>query len=301
MIYTVTFNPAIDYVVQMDGIVSGTINKYYNEKVFFGGKGINVSLILKELGCQSTAFGFVAGFTGEAIEKGISEKGINTDFIHLENGISRVNFKIKSKEETEINGKGPVIEKKHITALYEKLDRLTDGDTLVLAGSIPQSLPTDIYSTIIGRLYEKKIRFVVDATGSLLRAVLSYRPYLIKPNNFELGELFDVTISTQEDALVYAKRLQTMGARNVLVSMAEKGAVLLDENGKAHTIGVCKGTVKNSVGAGDSMLAGFIAGADMYGDYGKALKLATCAGGATAFSEGIASREDIFRLFDSIS
>ena len=300
MVYTVTFNPAVDYVVQTDEISAGGVNRSKNEKIYFGGKGINVSMVLSELGVKSRALGFVAGFTGDAIEKGVAEKGVETDFVHLENGFSRINVKIKSKNETELNGQGPEIGGKALNALFERLDRLSDGDTLVLAGSIPSSMPADIYEKILERLQDKNIKAVVDATKDLLINVLKYKPFLVKPNNHELGEMFGVTLKTNEEIAEYAQKLKDMGARNVLVSMAGDGALLLDENGKTHVCGVCKGTVKNSVGAGDSMVAGFIAGSE-HGDYEYALKLGTAAGGATAFSDGLAERALIDELFRSLT
>ena len=299
MVYTVTFNPAIDYVVHADEVTVGSVNRAKSEKIYFGGKGINVSIVLKELGIPSKALGFVAGFTGAAIEQGIAEKGIETDFVHLDNGFSRINVKIKSGSETELNGQGPAIDNRALDELFQKLDNLSDGDTIVLAGSIPDSMPSDSYEKILEHLSGKKIRTVVDATKNLLMNVLKYKPFLIKPNNHELGEMFGVELKTNEEIEEYARRLKDMGARNVLVSMAGDGALLLDENGATHTCGVCKGTVKNSVGAGDSMVAGFIAGSEK-GDYEYALKLGTAAGGATAFSDGLAQREEIFRLLGQL-
>lgn len=295
MIYTVTFNPAIDYVVHIGDMKTGQVNRSEHEEMFFGGKGINVSVVLKELGIDSKALGFTAGFTGEAIENGLEEMGIDTDFVRLAKGNSRINVKIKSAQETDLNGQGPEISEAELEKLFQKLDELNDGDTLILAGSIPASLPENVYERILERLSGRDIRAVVDATGRLLMNVLKYEPFLIKPNDHELGEMFAVKINNMDDALKYAQKLREMGARNVLVSMAEKGAMLLDENGKVHRCGVCTGTVKNSVGAGDSMVAGFVAGVSE-GGYGYALKLGTAAGGATAFSEGLAKREDIIRL-----
>lgn len=299
MVYTVTFNPAIDYVVHAEKITLGATNRSQSEEMYFGGKGINVSVVLKELGIASKALGFTAGFTGEAIEKGLSAMGIDTDFVRLEKGNSRINVKIKSAEETEINGQGPHIDDKAIEALFEKLDALADGDTLILAGSIPSSLPSDIYQRILERLSGKNIKAVVDATKDLLLNVLRYKPFLVKPNNYELGEMFGVELTTDEDIERYARRLREMGAANVLVSMAGDGAMLIDEFGKMHRCGVCKGTVKNSVGAGDSMVAGFTAGS-LNGDYEYALKLGTAAGGATAFSDGLASKEKIEELLKTL-
>lgn len=295
MVYTVTFNPAVDYIVHTKQLIAGATNRSDSEEIYFGGKGINVSIVLSELGVKSKALGFVAGFTGEAIENGVAEKGIDADFVHLNEGFSRINVKIKSGEETELNGQGPKITDEAIRELYAKLDEIQDGDTLVLAGSIPSSLPADIYERILERLSGKKIRAVVDATKDLLLNVLKYRPFLIKPNNFELGEIFGVEMKSTEDIVKYAGKLKEMGAQNVLVSMAGDGAVLLDENGKTHVCGVCRGEVKNSVGAGDAMVAGFVAGCKK-GDYEYALKLGTASGGATAFSEGLAEKNRIYEL-----
>ncbi|MBQ2257282.1 MAG: 1-phosphofructokinase [Lachnospiraceae bacterium] len=299
MVYTVTFNPAIDYVIRMGEVRLGATNRSEGEEMYFGGKGINVSIVLRELGIDSKALGFTAGFTGEAIEKGLTDMGIDTDFVRLEKGNSRINVKIKSKEETELNGQGPDIGDKAIAALFEKLDRLVDGDSLILAGSIPASLPSDIYERILERLSGKNIKVVVDATKDLLLNVLKYKPFLIKPNNHELGEMFGMELKTDEDIEKYARRLQDMGAVNVLISMAGDGAMLIDEFGKTHRCGVCKGTVRNSVGAGDSMVAGFLAGS-LNGDYEYALKLGTAAGGATAFSDGLATNDKISELMETL-
>ena len=256
MIYTVTFNPAIDYVVRTGEMKVGVVNRTESEEIYFGGKGLNVSIILNELGIKSEALGFVAGFTGEAIENGMAKDGIKTDFVHLDNGFSRINVKIQSSFETEINGQGPEISEENIEELFKKLNKIQDGDTIVLAGSIPASLPSDIYERILEYLKNKKIRAIVDATGDLLMNVLKYKPFLIKPNNFELEEIFGVELKTAEDVSEYALKLKEMGAVNVLVSMAGDGAILADENGKIHACGVCSGTVKNSVGAGIYTLAG---------------------------------------------
>lgn len=298
MVYTVTFNPAVDYIVHTNELKIGLTNRSEREEIYFGGKGINVSLVLKELGIKSRALGFVAGFTGAAIEKSLVERGIETDFVHLEKGFSRINVKIKSSEETELNGSGPEIPEKSLAELLEKLDKIEDGDTLVLAGSIPSDLPGDIYEKILEKLSNRKIRAVVDATKDLLMNVLKYKPFLIKPNNHELGEMFGKELKTIDEIIEHAKKLKEMGAQNVLVSMAGNGSVLLDENGKTHVCGVCKGQVKNSVGAGDSMVAGFIAGCEK--DYEYALKLGTASGGATAFSEGLAENKEIFELLGQL-
>lgn len=299
MIYTVTFNPAIDYIVHTGTMQVGQVNRSQGEELYFGGKGINVSFVLHELGLPSKALGFVAGFTGAAIEAGIQEQGIATDFVHLDSGFSRINVKIKSGEETELNGQGPNISEAAVAELFEKLNQLQDGDILILAGSIPNTMSADSYEKILVHLSDKKIKVVVDATKDLLLKVLPYHPFLIKPNNHELGELFGVTLHSIEEIATYAKKLQEMGAQNVLISMAGDGALLIDETGKQHVCGVCKGTVKNSVGAGDSMVAGFVAGS-MHGDYEAALKLGTAAGGATAFSEGLAQRAEIERLLQQL-
>ena len=298
MIYTVTFNPAIDYVVHTGGLVLGSVNRASSESMFFGGKGINVSLVLAELGVRSIALGFTAGFTGEAIENGVRAMGIETDFIRLPEGNSRINVKIKSGEETELNGQGPDIDTASLEKLFARLDGLSEGDTLILAGSIPKSLPPDVYERILKRLSGREIRTVVDASGELLMNVLKYRPFLIKPNDQELGELFGVKIESKEDVVLYGGKLRELGARNVLVSMAGEGAVLLDENGGVHRSAACRGTVRNSVGAGDSMLAGFVSGLEKGFDY--ALRLGTACGGATAFSDGLASREQIDELLGQI-
>lgn len=300
MVYTVTFNPAVDYIVHTKSLVAGATNRSDSEEIYFGGKGINVSIVLSELGIRSRALGFVAGFTGDAIEKGVAAKGIDADFVHLPEGFSRINVKIKSGEETELNGQGPKITDSAISELFEKLDELNEGDTLVLAGSIPSSLPSDIYERILERLSGRNIRAVVDATKDLLVNVLKYKPFLIKPNNFELGEIFNVELKTTEDIVKYAGKLREMGAQNVLISMAGDGAVLLDENGRTHVCGVCRGTVRNSVGAGDSMVAGFIAGCEN-GDYDYALKLGTASGGATAFSDGLAQADLIYELLEQLN
>ena len=299
MVYTVTFNPAIDYVIHIGKIIQGATNRSDEEEMYFGGKGINVSIVLKELGIQSKALGFVAGFTGEAIEKGLADMGINTDFVRLEKGNSRINVKIKSEEETEINAQGPDIDENAVEELFHKLESLKDGDSLILAGSIPSSLPADIYEHIIEKIQGKNVRVAVDAEKNLLMNVLKYSPFLVKPNKHELSEMFEVEIETDEDVEKYARKLQKMGAVNVLISMAGEGAMLIDEYGKKHRCGVCRGIVRNSVGAGDSMVAGFMAGT-INGDYEYALKLGTAAGGATAFSDGLATHEKIMELVKQI-
>lgn len=302
MIYTITFNPAIDYVVHMDKLKFGLTNRSSSEEYYFGGKGINVSTVLSNLGYPTKALGFVAGFTGNAIEQGINQMGIESDFIHLKEGISRINIKIKASEETEINCQGPDISKDDLQKLLKKTDSINSGDTLVLAGSIPTSLPKDIYEKILDRLKSRNIRFVVDATNELLLNVLKYHPFLIKPNNYELGEMFNTSINKDDDATIikYAKELQKMGAVNVLVSLAEKGSILIDEYGNVNKMGVVPGKTVNSVGAGDSMVAGFIAGYEEKQDYGYALKLGTVCGGATACSQGLATKEKVAELLNTI-
>ena len=300
MIYTVTFNPALDYVVKVDNFTTGTVNRTVSEEIFYGGKGINVSAVLKELGYASTALGFVAGFTGDEIERGVRTLGFASDFIRVKDGMSRINVKMKSDNETEINGIGPQITESDVEKLFEKLEKLENGDILVLSGSIPKSIDDRIYETIMSRLDGKGIRLVVDATKDLLLNVLKYHPFLIKPNNHELGEMFGAELKSDEDIITYAGKLQEMGAVNLLVSMAGDGAILVTEEKEVHKMGVAKGTVKNSVGAGDSMVAGFIAGYLDKRDYAYALKLGTASGSATAFSEGIATRKDIIELLEKL-
>ena len=298
MIYTVTFNPALDYVVRLPAFEPGAVNRTESEDIQLGGKGINVSCVLGQLGFKSVALGFVAGFTGEAVEAGLARRGVNADFIRLPEGLTRINVKIKASVETEINGQGPAIPAGALEELFQKLDRLAAGDVLVLAGSIPPSLPSDIYQRILARLAPKGVLCAVDATGELLVKVLPYRPFLIKPNNHELGEIFGRTLSTDEEIVECARLLQQKGARNVLVSMAGDGALLLDEGGNVHRLEAFKGKVKNSVGAGDSMVAGFVAGWLEKGDYAWALRLGSACGSATAFSDTLATRTEIESLLN---
>ena len=301
MIYTVTFNPAIDYVVRMsDELSPGMTNRSDSEECYFGGKGINVSTILNNLGIENTALGFVAGFTGKAIEESVIGKGIHADFVELPEGMSRINVKIKGAAETEINAQGPKIPQDAQDKLFSKINALKDGDVLILAGSIPNSLPSDVYEKIIALVNDRKIEVVVDATKDLLKNVLKYHPFLIKPNNHELGEMFGTVLKTDDEIEAHAKKLQELGARNVLISMAGDGAMLISEDGRKFRIGVPKGQVRNSVGAGDSMVAGFIAGYHKYGDYDKALKMGTAAGSATAFSDDLATGEAILNLYESL-
>ena len=301
MIYTVTFNPAIDYVVRLDTPLEvGEVNRAKGEDCVLGGKGINVSGVLAELGTKSVALGFVAGETGAWLERGLAAQGIETDFIHLEKGMTRINVKIKAGQETELNGAGPDIPESAMEALEQKLDKLKEGDVLILAGSIPASLSQTTYERLLARLEGKGIRAVVDATRDLLVNVLQYHPFLVKPNNHELGEIVGKVLKSDEEIVAAAKTLQEKGARNVLVSMAGDGALLLDEQGEVHRIGTPKGKVINSVGAGDSMVAGFVAGYLQSGDYTTALRLGTACGSATAFSLGLAKKADIETLLAAI-
>lgn len=301
MIYTVTFNPAIDYVVRLDSpLAVGQVNRASGEDCVLGGKGINVSGVLAELGCPSVALGFVAGETGAWLERGLAAQGIRTDFVHLTQGMTRINVKIKSAEETELNGAGPHISEEAVQELEAKLDRLEKDDLLILAGSIPACLPQDTYERLLARLDGRGVRAVVDATRDLLVNVLRYHPFLIKPNNHELSEIAGRRLTTDGELIEAALELQKKGARNVLVSMAGDGALLLDEEGRAHRIGTPKGKVVNSVGAGDSMVAGFVAGYLQSGSYQQALRLGTACGSATAFSLGLAKKADIEALLETL-
>ena len=293
MIYTVTFNPSLDYVIQVDDLTLGRVNRTTKEAIFPGGKGVNVSVILSNLGIKSKALGFIAGFTGKQLEKMLTDFGCYTDFIELKEGLTRINVKVNSNEESEINGQGPNIGDRAITELFEKLDCLQNGDILVLAGSIPNTLPEDIYESIMERLQTKGVRIVVDATKDLLLNVLKYHPFLIKPNHHELGEIFGVELSEWEDVVPYAKKLQEMGAVNVLVSMGGKGGVLLSEDGKVVATKATTSVVKNSVGAGDSSVAGFIAGWLQKKDYDYAFSMAMATGGASAASDYLATKQEV--------
>ena len=298
MIYTVTFNPSLDYIVTVKDFTCGVVNRTCDEIIYPGGKGINVSMVLKNLGYENTALGFLSGFTGEKIQALLKEKGVATDFIPVETGMSRINVKLRSNEETEINGQGPKIEEKHIQELYRKLDELKDGDVLVLAGSIPDVMPGSMYMDIMKHLSDRKLKIVVDATKDLLVNVLEYHPFLIKPNNHELGEIFNVTLEKKDEVVEYAKRLQGKGARNVLVSMAGEGAVLVTENGEVYKADAPKGILKNSVGAGDSMVAGFLAGYLEKENYKDAFAIGVCTGSASAFSEELATKEEVAALLE---
>lgn len=300
MIATVTFNPSLDYIIRVEDFKVGEVNRTNYEKIFAGGKGINVSIVLNNLGHKSTALGFVAGFTGQEIVRRLKDTGIDCKFIEVDNGYSRINVKMKSQKETEINGQGPNIKEEHIKQLFNLLDNLTKDDILIISGSIPNTLPDDMYEQIMSHLEGKGIHIVVDATKDLLTNVLKYHPFLIKPNNHELGEIYGVELKKREEVIPYAKKLQEEGAKNVLVSMAGEGAVLLDENGAIHSSEVPKGTVVNSVGAGDSMVAGFVAGYLETGNYQEAFEMGVCTGSASAFSEELATRQEMESLRENL-
>lgn len=301
MIYTVTFNPAIDYVVRLGNpLQPGAVNRAAGEDCVLGGKGINVSGVLAQLGVESVALGFIAGETGAWLERGLTAQGLHTDFIWLKNGMTRINVKIKAGQETELNGAGPNIPESAMQALETKLDALQKDDMLILAGSIPSCLPQSTYERLLARLQGRGVRAVADATQDLLLKVLPYKPFLIKPNNHELSEIVGHELTTDDEIVAAAAGLQAQGARNVLVSMAGDGALLLDENGAVHRIGCPKGKVVNSVGAGDSMVAGFVAGYLRTGNYRYALRLGTACGSATAFSVGLATKEKINELLETI-
>ncbi len=296
MIYTVTFNPSLDYIVKVSSFQLGTVNRTESEKILSGGKGINVSIVLKNLGIDSVALGFIAGFTGTQIERGIKAFGCKTDFIQMQNGLSRINVKLKAKEESEINGQGPKICESDLQKMFDQIAQLADNDILVLAGSIPNTLPADIYENILSRIQDKNIKAVVDATGKLLVNVLKYHPFLIKPNNHELGEIFGVQLKNEEEIIFYAKKLQEKGAQNVLISMAGDGAILITDNGTVFRSPAPKGVVRNSVGAGDSMVAGFLAGYLPNQDIQKAFKTGVATGSASAFSEELATKDEVEAL-----
>ena len=300
MIYTVTFNPSLDYIVSVDDFKLGMTNRTSSEQMLAGGKGINVSIVLKNLGLENTAYGFIAGFTGDEISKRLDRAGVNADFIKADSGISRINLKLKTIDGTEINGAGPDISKENIESLMSRLARLKAGDVLVLAGSIPSCIPDDIYMNIMRMLDGRKVMIVVDATSSLLMNVLKYKPFLIKPNQDELGDIFGMTLSTREEVIPYAVRLKEMGAVNVLISMGGKGAVLVADDNKVYMAEAPKGTLKNSVGAGDSMVAGFITGWLKERNYEDAFKMGIAAGSASAFSDNLATMHEVDNLVSGI-
>lgn len=299
MIYTVTFNPSLDYIVSVSDFKLGLTNRTDSELLLPGGKGINVSTVLQNLGIANTALGFTAGFVGEEVRKEVEQLGVKAEFISLDEGVSRINLKLKSIDGTEINGQGPKIPREAVDALMTQLDRLGVDDTLVLAGSIPASMPDDIYQKIMERLDGRGVRIVVDATKDLLLNVLGHHPFLIKPNNHELGDIFGVKLSEREEVVPYAKKLQEKGAVNVLVSMAGKGAVLLAEDGSVYAAEAPKGILKNGVGAGDSMVAGFLTGYGESGDYEHAFRMGLAAGSASAFSEQLATKDEIEKVYET--
>ncbi|EOT23704.1 1-phosphofructokinase [Eubacterium sp. 14-2] len=300
MIYTVTFNPSLDYIVSVDDFTLGRVNRTTKELVYPGGKGVNVSLVLKNLGMENTALGFTAGFTGTEIERGLKEWGCLTDFIRIPQGMSRINMKLRSREESEINGQGPEISEEALEELYRKLDVMKQDDVLVLAGSIPNSMPDSSYEQILARVQDRQIRTVVDATGDLLVNVLKYHPFLIKPNNHELEEIFNVPMDSRETIVRYAGKLQEQGAGNVLISMAGDGAILVAEDGSVQESPAPEGTLVNSVGAGDSMVAGFITGYLKSRSYEEAFHMGIAAGSASAFSERLATQAEVDGILEQM-
>ncbi len=301
MINTITLNPSLDYIVKVDNFKVDAVNRSNEEQIYPGGKGINVSIVLNNLGVKNTALGFIAGFTGDEILRRIKDHGVDCDFIKVKSGLSRINVKLKSNEETEINGSGPRISESDLELLFEKISHLKKGDYLVLSGSIPSSVPNDIYESIMKRLLDKEVEFVVDATKDLLLKVLKYKPFLIKPNHHELAELFNVTLNDDNDIIKYGKKLQEMGAKNVLISMAGDGAILIPENGDPIKREVPKGILKNSVGAGDSMVAGFISGYLKNDDINEAFKMGIATGSASAFSEELATKDEVINLLEQMN
>lgn len=293
MIFTVTFNPSLDYIVRVDEMRLGTINRTNYEQLLPGGKGINVSIVLGNLGHPSRALGFSAGVTGVALEKLLADAGVDADLVHVKEGFTRINAKVKAVEETELNGQGPRIAPEDVDALFSKLDVLGQDDTLVISGSVPNTLPSDMYEQVMERLAGHGVRIVVDAERDLLTRVLPYRPFLVKPNNHELGDIFGVTLKTREEVVPYARRIQEMGAQNVLVSMAGEGGVLVAADGQVYQSPAAKGTVVNSVGAGDSCVAGFLAGLMETGGYQTAFRMGLAAGSASAFSDHLATRPEV--------
>ena len=293
MIFTVTFNPSLDYIVRVDEMRLGTINRTNYEQLLPGGKGINVSIILGNFGHPSRALGFSAGVTGVALEKLLADAGVDADLVHVKEGFTRINAKVKAVEETELNGQGPRIAPEDVDALFSKLDVLGQDDTLVISGSVPNTLPSDMYEQVMERLAGRGVRIVVDAERDLLTRVLPYRPFLVKPNNHELGDIFGVTLKTRDEVVPYARRMQEMGAQNVLVSMAGEGGVLVAADGQVYQSPAAKGTVVNSVGAGDSCVAGFLAGLMETGSYQTAFRMGLAAGSASAFSDHLATRPEV--------
>ena len=301
MIYTITFNPALDYISQVENFEIGKINRTQTEKILPGGKGLNVSIVLKNLGIETTALGFVAGFTGEELKTDIEQRGIKTDFVKVEKGLTRINVKISSKEETALNGNGPEITNEDIKQLLEKIDNIKSDDTVILAGNIPKCINNNIYEIICKKLEQNKVRFIVDATKELLMNVLKYKPFLIKPNKEELEETFKEKIETKEEIIEHAKKLQKLGAQNVLISLGGEGAILVTSENKEYFINAPKGKVLNTVGAGDSMVAGFVAGYEKSGDYQYAFKVGVATGSASAFSMNLATAEEVANLLKEIN
>lgn len=301
MIYTVTFNPSLDYIVSVEDFKLGLTNRTSSELLLPGGKGINVSTVLRNLGIESTALGFIAGFSGDEIVRRLEAMGVKNGFIRLENGFSRINLKLKSIDGTEINGQGPDIDEEKVKKLMDQLSELGEGDVLFLSGSIPASMPDDAYQRIMELLEGKGVRIAVDATKDLLLKVLVHHPFMIKPNNHELGEIFGVELKTRASVVPYAKKLQEQGARNVLVSMAGEGAVLVAENGKVYEAPAPKGILVNGVGAGDSMVAGFMAGYMEKQDYEYAFHMGVASGSASAFSENLATKEEITAVYQQVA
>ncbi|MCC8016001.1 MAG: 1-phosphofructokinase [Clostridiales bacterium] len=300
MIYTVTFNPALDYVMKVEKLRFDDINRTCGEELHYGGKGINVSVILSRLGIENRALGFKAGFTGIKLQQMLEQDGIKTDFIDLKNGSTRINVKIKAETELDINAAGPPVSKEDIDKLFNQIDCVRSGDTIILAGSVPGALPSDIYEKILEKTSAKGVYAVVDSTGELLLNVLKFHPFLIKPNNFELGDLFGVKIETEDEIVEYAKKLQEMGAVNVLVSRGKDGAILIDEKGKKYSVGIIPGKPLNSVGCGDSMVAGFVAGYMEKQDYSYALRLGAACSNATAFCYSLAEKSGIMNAFEKL-
>ena len=300
MFYTVTLNPALDYILQVDDFGIGKINRTKTEKILPGGKGLNVSMVLKNLGIDSVAIGFIAGFTGDELRKQMEQKGVKTEFIKVQNGITRINVKISSNQETALNGIGPDIDEKDIEELLQKINEITSDDLVILSGNIPKSIPKNIYPIICDILEKNNVTFVVDATRELLIDVLKYKPFLIKPNKEELEETFKVKITTKDELVTYAKKLQDMGAQNVLISLGGDGAILLNKEGKVYYSKAPKGKVINTVGAGDSMVAGFLAGYKKTKDYEQAFKMGIATGSASAFSMDLATAKEVENLLKGI-
>ena len=300
MIYTITFNPALDYISKVDNFEVGKINRTKEEKILPGGKGLNVSMVLKNLGFKSIALGFIGGFTGEELQKRIESQGIDTDFIKVKNGITRINVKISSNQETALNGNGPEITDSDIQELLEKIDNIKKDDIVILAGNVPKCINRNIYEIICVNLERNGVTFVVDATKELLINVLKYKPFLIKPNKEELEETFKVKINSKEDIITYAKKMQIMGAQNVLVSLGGDGAILVTSDNQVLQSNAPKGKVLNTVGAGDSMVAGFLAGYIEHKEYEFALKMGISSGSASAFSMDLATKKDVETLLEQI-